>query len=87
MDYNYNCSILDCDSIEAELEMRKKYKLLKLHPNYYTPACRGVERIVIGGIPIIFDHQRQEIILNSNIEDWQLENVCDYLVQEGYIDK
>ena len=63
MDHNYNCSILDRDSIEAELEMRKKYKLLKLHPNYYLTAPdtgrKGDERIVIGGIPILFDHQRQ----------------------------
>jgi hypothetical protein len=87
MDHNYNCSILDCDSIEAELEMRKKYKLLKLHWTHYSVDHRGDERIEIGGIPIIFDHQKQEIILNSEIEDWQLENVCDYLVQEGYIDK
>lgn len=85
-DYNY-CSIAEHGSIEADLEMRKKYKLLKLHPNYYTPACKGDERIVIGGIPIIFDHQKQEIIVNSTIKEWQLNNICDYLVKEGYIDK
>ena len=85
---NYNhCSILDYDSIETELEMRKKYKLLKLHSNSYTPLCRGDERIVINGVPVIFDHQRQEVILNSNIKEWQLNNVCDYLVQEGWINK
>ena len=84
--YNYR-GIVEYGSIEADLEMRKKYKLLKLHPNYYTPACKGDERIVIGGIPIIFDHQRQEIIVNSTIKEWQLNNICDYLVKEGYIDK
>ena len=87
MDHNNHCSIHGCDIVEADLEMRKKYKLLKLHPNYYTPACRGDERIVIGGIPIIFDHQQQEIIVNSTIKKWQLNNICDYLVKEGYIDK
>jgi len=42
---------------------------------------------VINGVPVIFDHQRQEVILNSNIKEWQLNNVCDYLVQEGWINK
>jgi hypothetical protein len=87
MDNNNHCGVRGCDIVEADLEMKKKYKLLKLHPNYYTPACRGDERIVIGGIPIVLDHQNQEIIVNSNIKKWQLNNICDYLVKEGYIDK
>lgn len=88
MDNNNNCSIHGCDIVEAELEMSKKYKLLKLHWTHQAVRCdRGDERIEIGGIPIIFDHQKQEIILNSEIEDWQLENVCHYLVDKGYIDK
>ena len=85
MDYlNYNS--LSCyDSIEDELEMRKKYKLRKWKSTGMSPM--GDERMVIGGVPIIFDHQRQEIILNKNIKQWQFDYVCDYLVEEGYIDK
>ena len=44
------------------------------------------ERIVICGIPIIFDHKEKQILLNSNIEPEQLNRVCAYLVAEGFMD-
>ena len=74
--------------------MKKKNKFRdysKDPPIIPWPKGRGLgtndERIVINGTPVIYDHKKKEIILARGIEPERLNNICAYLVAEGFIDK